>query len=102
MTHRAERRAGAGRARLLVEGELRHVFVDRTTLRKTRDPAHVREGLSASRSATRRAAGRLMLHLRIVAPAATARHALELLCGSPSVLNVVHLDGRRQQARRAT
>ena len=32
-----------------------------------------------------------MIHLRIVAPAEIARHALELLCASPAVLNVVHL-----------
>ena len=32
-----------------------------------------------------------MIHLRIVAPEDVAHQALELLCGSPSVLNVVHL-----------
>jgi uncharacterized hydrophobic protein (TIGR00271 family) len=32
-----------------------------------------------------------VIHLRIVAPEAIAHHALELLCESPSVLNVVHL-----------
>ena len=34
-----------------------------------------------------------MVHLRVVAPADLAGKALELLCGSPSVLNVVHLRG---------
>ena len=34
-----------------------------------------------------------MIHLRIVAPEAIAHQALELLCGSPAVLNVVHLHG---------
>jgi uncharacterized hydrophobic protein (TIGR00271 family) len=34
-----------------------------------------------------------MVHLRIVAPADAAAHALDLLCASPSVLNVVHLPG---------
>lgn len=34
-----------------------------------------------------------MIHLRIVAPPECARHALELLKASPSVLNVVHLAG---------
>jgi uncharacterized hydrophobic protein (TIGR00271 family) len=34
-----------------------------------------------------------VIHLRIVAPEEAAHHALELLCGSPSVLNVVHLRG---------
>lgn len=34
-----------------------------------------------------------MIHLRIVAPAATAHQALELLRGSESVINVVHLHG---------
>jgi uncharacterized hydrophobic protein (TIGR00271 family) len=34
-----------------------------------------------------------MLHLRIVAPEDAAHHALELLCASPAVLNVVHLPG---------
>lgn len=32
-----------------------------------------------------------MLHLRIVAPPDRAARAMEILCGSPSVLNVVHL-----------
>jgi uncharacterized hydrophobic protein (TIGR00271 family) len=34
-----------------------------------------------------------MVHLRIVAPSDTALHALELLCASESVSNVVHLPG---------
>lgn len=34
-----------------------------------------------------------MLHLRIVAPSETAQSTLELLCGSPSVCNVIHLPG---------
>jgi uncharacterized hydrophobic protein (TIGR00271 family) len=34
-----------------------------------------------------------MLHLRIVAPEDAAHSALELLCASPSVLNVIHLRG---------
>jgi uncharacterized hydrophobic protein (TIGR00271 family) len=34
-----------------------------------------------------------MVHLRIVAPEETAQQALELLCASPAVLNVVHLPG---------
>lgn len=34
-----------------------------------------------------------MVHLRIVAPEDAARHALDLLCASDSVLNVVHLEG---------
>lgn len=34
-----------------------------------------------------------MVHLRIVAPPEAARHALELLCASESVSNVVHLAG---------
>jgi uncharacterized hydrophobic protein (TIGR00271 family) len=34
-----------------------------------------------------------MIHLRIVAPADTAHKTLELLCASPSVVNVVHLPG---------
>jgi uncharacterized hydrophobic protein (TIGR00271 family) len=38
-----------------------------------------------------------MIHLRIVAPEATAHQALELLCASPSVLNVVHLRGAAQK-----
>jgi uncharacterized hydrophobic protein (TIGR00271 family) len=38
-----------------------------------------------------------MLHLRIVAPEDAAHHALELLCASPAVLNVVHLPGASQK-----
>ena len=34
-----------------------------------------------------------MVHLRIVAPQDAAHHALELLCASASVTNVVHLAG---------
>ena len=34
-----------------------------------------------------------MVHLRIVAPAASADPAIELLCGAESVLNVIHLKG---------
>ena len=34
-----------------------------------------------------------MIHLRIVAPEGTAHKTLELLCASPSVVNVVHLPG---------
>ena len=34
-----------------------------------------------------------MIHLRIVAPSEVARNALDLLCRSASVLNVVHLKG---------
>jgi uncharacterized hydrophobic protein (TIGR00271 family) len=34
-----------------------------------------------------------MVHLRIVAPGEIARKILDLLCGSPAVLNVVHLAG---------
>ncbi len=34
-----------------------------------------------------------MIHLRIVAPEDVAHHALELLCASPAVINVVHLHG---------
>ena len=34
-----------------------------------------------------------MIHLRIVAPEKVAHQALELLCGAPSVINVVHLHG---------
>ena len=36
---------------------------------------------------------RLMVHLRIVAPEDRADQVLELLCGSPAVINVVHLRG---------
>jgi len=38
-----------------------------------------------------------MLHLRIVAPEDAAHNALELLCASPSVLNVIHLRGASQK-----
>jgi uncharacterized hydrophobic protein (TIGR00271 family) len=38
-----------------------------------------------------------MLHLRIVAPEDAAHKALELLCASPSVLNVIHLRGASQK-----
>jgi uncharacterized hydrophobic protein (TIGR00271 family) len=38
-----------------------------------------------------------MIHLRIVAPADLADKALDLLLGSPSVLNVVHLHGAAQK-----
>jgi uncharacterized hydrophobic protein (TIGR00271 family) len=34
-----------------------------------------------------------VIHLRIVAPEKVAHHALELLCESPAVMNVVHLHG---------
>lgn len=34
-----------------------------------------------------------MIHLRIVAPEDVAHHALELLCASPAVINVVHFHG---------
>jgi uncharacterized hydrophobic protein (TIGR00271 family) len=34
-----------------------------------------------------------VIHLRIVAPEDVAHHALELLCASPAVINVVHLHG---------
>jgi uncharacterized hydrophobic protein (TIGR00271 family) len=34
-----------------------------------------------------------MIHLRIVAPGEVAHQALELLCASPSVINVVHMHG---------
>jgi uncharacterized hydrophobic protein (TIGR00271 family) len=38
-----------------------------------------------------------MLHLRIVAPEDAAHKALELLCASPAVLNVIHLRGASQK-----
>jgi uncharacterized hydrophobic protein (TIGR00271 family) len=38
-----------------------------------------------------------MIHLRIVAPAGVSHKALELLLGSPSVFNVVHLHGAAQK-----
>ena len=40
-----------------------------------------------------------MVHLRIVAPEAVALQALELLCASPSVLNVIHLRGAAEKPR---
>src|SRR3954452_8227429 len=38
-----------------------------------------------------------MIHLRIVAPPASARHALELLNGADSVCDVIHLPGAAQK-----
>jgi uncharacterized hydrophobic protein (TIGR00271 family) len=38
-----------------------------------------------------------MIHLRIVAPAELAKPALELLCESPAVINVVHLEAASQK-----
>jgi uncharacterized hydrophobic protein (TIGR00271 family) len=38
-----------------------------------------------------------MIHLRIVAPTGVAHRALDLLLGSPSVFNVVHLHGAAQK-----
>ena len=38
-----------------------------------------------------------MLHLRIVAPPDRAARAMEILCGSSSVLNVVHLENAAQR-----
>jgi uncharacterized hydrophobic protein (TIGR00271 family) len=40
-----------------------------------------------------------MIHLRIVAPGAIADKALDLLCGSPAVINVVHLHGAAQKPK---
>ena len=40
-----------------------------------------------------------MIHLRIVAPDDVARKALELLCASPAVINVVHLHGASRKPR---
>jgi uncharacterized hydrophobic protein (TIGR00271 family) len=40
-----------------------------------------------------------MIHLRIVAPTDIAHQALELLCGSPSALNVVHLHGASKKPK---
>jgi uncharacterized hydrophobic protein (TIGR00271 family) len=40
-----------------------------------------------------------MIHLRIVAPEEAAHHALDLLCGSPSVFNVVHLHDAARKPR---
>jgi uncharacterized hydrophobic protein (TIGR00271 family) len=38
-----------------------------------------------------------MIHLRIVAPEDVAHQALEVLCASPAVINVVHLHGAAQK-----
>ena len=38
-----------------------------------------------------------MVHLRIVTDPGRAEHVLELLVGSPSVCNVIHLDGAAQK-----
>jgi uncharacterized hydrophobic protein (TIGR00271 family) len=38
-----------------------------------------------------------MVHLRIVAPVEVAHQALELLCGSAAVVNVIHLHGASQK-----
>jgi uncharacterized hydrophobic protein (TIGR00271 family) len=40
-----------------------------------------------------------VVHLRIVAPGDSATQALELLCASPSVLNVIHLAGAARKPR---
>jgi uncharacterized hydrophobic protein (TIGR00271 family) len=40
-----------------------------------------------------------MIHLRIVAPEEPAHKALELLCGSPAVINVVHLHGASKKPK---
>ena len=40
-----------------------------------------------------------MIHLRIVAPEDDGHQALELLCASPSVLNVVHLQDAARKPR---
>ena len=40
-----------------------------------------------------------MIHLRIVAPEDVAHRALELLCGSPAVINVVHLHAAAKKPR---
>jgi hypothetical protein len=40
-----------------------------------------------------------MIHLRIVAPDDVAHKALELLCASPAVINVVHLQGASRKPR---
>src|SRR5829696_4872459 len=39
-----------------------------------------------------------MVHLRIVTDPGRAEHVLELLVGSPSVCNVIHLDVAREDA----
>jgi uncharacterized hydrophobic protein (TIGR00271 family) len=38
-----------------------------------------------------------VIHLRIIAPEEESHHALDLLCGSDSVVNVVHLHGASQK-----
>ena len=38
-----------------------------------------------------------MVHLRIVAPESSADAAMEALCGSDSVLNVIRLESRAQR-----
>jgi uncharacterized hydrophobic protein (TIGR00271 family) len=40
-----------------------------------------------------------VIHLRIVAPERVAHQALELLCASPAVINVVHLHGAAHKPR---
>jgi uncharacterized hydrophobic protein (TIGR00271 family) len=40
-----------------------------------------------------------MIHLRIVAPEQIAHQALELLCGAPAVINVVHLPAASQKPK---
>jgi uncharacterized hydrophobic protein (TIGR00271 family) len=40
-----------------------------------------------------------MIHLRIVAPEDLAHQALELLCGTPAVINVVHLHGASRKPK---
>jgi uncharacterized hydrophobic protein (TIGR00271 family) len=40
-----------------------------------------------------------VIHLRIVAPERIAHQALELLCGSPAVINVVHLHGAARKPK---
>ena len=40
-----------------------------------------------------------MIHLRIVAPEEVAHQALEILSGSPSVLNIVHLPGAAKKPK---
>jgi uncharacterized hydrophobic protein (TIGR00271 family) len=40
-----------------------------------------------------------MIHLRIVAPEGPAHRALELLCASPAVINVVHLHGASKKPK---
>ena len=69
---------------VLAEADLRHVFID---------PRHAREARDSRRGPGRDGAIRRMIHLRIVAPEEQAHKALEILHGSPAVLNVVHLHG---------